>query len=472
MPPVLQSSRRCDRPLTSLVPVTSSVLPSSAPDPKDALGAPLEPAWLADHNEALLADPLARAVRNAVATTGVEELSLDRGVVTSIDSSVSERIDDAPVTDQKHSGRCWIFAGLNVLRARIAAGTGLAETELSENFVYFHDMVEKCNIFLVRAIRDAGRPLDDREVLAELARPIGDGGYWPEFAALVRKYGVVPVWAMPDTDSATDSAAMDRHLSTVLRRAGLRLRADVAQGRDPEPTWRAALEDAHRILATHLGTPPTHFVWQYRDKDKNFVRAGSLTPRTFVEHCVGGLEDYVVLAHDPRPGIETNRRYAIDRSSAMVGEPDCEHVSVGLDVLKDAAVVAIGAGEPVWFSCDVIKQREKRAGLFHAHLHDYEALYGVRLDMTKAERLASGETGASHAMCLTGVDLVEGRPRRWRVENSWGDETGEKGYWTMDDSWFDEYVFHVVARVERLPEQVRAALRGPVTVLPSWDALR
>lgn len=452
--------------------MTSSALDIPAQNPPVAAGSPLDPAWLTARNEALTAEPRARAARNAVTTTDVEALSLDRGVVNSIDSSVSERIEDAAVTDQKHSGRCWAFAGLNVLRARIAAELGLPELELSENFVYFHDLVEKSNAFLARTVRDAARPLDDREVLAGLENPIGDGGYWPEFVALVRKYGVVPVWAMPDTDSARNSAAMGQHLSTVLRRAALELRADVAAGRDPGPARRAALGDAHRILATHLGVPPTEFVWQYRDKDKDFVRAGRCTPREFAAHQVGALADYVVLAHDPRPGIRRDRRYAIDRSAAMAGEPDYQHVSTGLEVLKDAALAGIAAGEPVWFTCDVAKQREKRAGLWHARLHDYEGLYGVHLAMTKAERLVTGESVVSHAMCFTGVDLVAGRPRRWRVENSWGEELGEKGYWTMDDSWFDEYVFQVAAPTGRLPGPVQEALRGDVTVLPSWDALR
>ena len=239
----------------------------------------VDSAWIASRNAALLANPAARVAGNAVATTDVERLTLDRAVVTSIDPSVSDLIPDAAITDQKHSGRCWAFAGLNVLRARLIKELNVESVELSQSFVYFHDKLEKAAAFLSRAIADAERPLDDREVTGALREPIGDGGWWPEFARLVAKYGMVPHYAMPDTDSAANSDAMNDHLATVLRRAALRLRAAVADGADPEPILAAAMEDVHRMLTIHLGAPPREFVWQYRDKDKAFHRVGTLTPR-------------------------------------------------------------------------------------------------------------------------------------------------------------------------------------------------
>ena len=177
------------------------------------------------------------------------------------------------------------------------------------------------------------------------------------------------------------------------------------------------------------------------------------------------------MAHDPRPEIAVNTRYGMGRSDVMVGEPVQDHVTAELEVLKAAAIAAIQDGEPVWFACDVAKQRDKKAGIWDAALHDYEGLYGVDLSMTKAERLVARESALTHAMCLTGVDLVDGVPRRWRVENSWGDKFGDKGFHTMSDSWFDEYVFEVVVRASRLPEEVRAALETEPIMLPSWDPM-
>ena len=431
----------------------------------------IAPSWVTARSTAFLSDPAARVAGNAVATTDVDKLTLDRAIVTSIDTSVSDLIPDAAVTDQKRSGRCWTFAGLNVLRTALMKELNLESVELSQNFVYFHDKLEKAAAFLARAIVDAERPLDDREVAASLHEPIGDGGWWPQFARLVAKYGVVPHYAMPDTDSATRSETMNTRLSTLLRRAALRLRAAVTAGEDPEPIRAAAMEDVHRVLSIHLGTPPTDFVWQYRDKDKAFHRVGTLTPREFAQRYVTGLEELVVVVHDPRPGIAVNTRFGIDRTDIMVGEPTQEHVTAELDVLKAAAIAAIQDGEPVWFGCDVAKQREKETGIWDAALHDYEGLYGVELSMTKAERLLARESMLTHAMCLTGVDLVDGVPRRWRVENSWGDKLGEKGFHTMNDSWFDEYVFQVVVRARRLPAEVRAALEAEPVILPSWDPI-
>ena len=410
----------------------------------------IAPSWVTARSTAFLSDPAARVAGNAVATTDVDKLTLDRAIVTSIDTSVSDLIPDAAITDQKRSGRCWTFAGLNVLRTALMKELNLESVELSQNFVYFHDKLEKAAAFLARAIVDAERPLDDREVAAS---------------------GVVPHYAMPDTDSATRSEVMNTHLSTLLRRAALRLRAAVAAGEDPEPIRAAAMEDVHRVLSIHLGTPPTDFVWQYRDKDKAFHRVGALTPREFAQRYVTGLEEFVVVVHDPRPGIAVNTRFGIDRTDIMVGEPTQEHVTAELDVLKAAAIASIQDGEPVWFGCDVAKQREKETGIWDAALHDYEGLYGVELSMTKAERLLARESMLTHAMCLTGVDLVDGVPRRWRVENSWGDKLGEKGFHTMNDSWFDEYVFQVVVRARRLPAEVRAALEAEPVILPSWDPI-
>ena len=445
---------------------TQDTAPTTVP------GGTVDPAWVAGRTAAFLADPTARLAGNAVATTDVEKVSLDRAVLTSIDSSVSDSIADAAITNQKHSGRCWAFAGLNVLRARIIKDLNLESLELSQNFVYFHDKLEKAGVFLDRAVTDATRSLDDREVVADLNQPIGDGGYWPEFARLVTKYGMVPRYAMPDTDSATSSDAMNTHLATLLRRTALRLRAAVAAGEDPEPLWRVAMEQVHRMLCIHLGTPPASFVWQYRNKNKAFTRVGEMTPVQFRERYAADLGEFVVVAHDPRPHITVNTLYGIERTQMMAGEPTQEHVTADLGVLKTTAIAAIRDGEPVWFACDVAKQRDKETGTWDATLHDYEGLYGVDLAMTKAERLMARESALTHAMCLTGVDLVDGVPRRWRVENSWGDKLGEKGFWTMNDSWFDEYVYQAVVRASRLPQDVRDALDAKPVMLPSWDPMR
>lgn len=441
----------------------------------------LDPSFGADQAQRFRADAVARIVQNAVSAQGADAVSLDRDAVNRIDESTSDRLDTWKVTNQKHSGRCWEFAGLNVLRARMISELNVDDFEFSQNFVAFHDKLEKANHVLVRSMETASLPLDDEEVRSILNKSATDGGYWHQFVDLVRKYGLVPVWAMPDTESSGNTDQLNRVLSTLLRRAAGRIRAAAVAGTaskvgtpsTPVEQIRAeAMVDVWRVLAIHLGTPPENFVWQYRDKDKRFHAEGTMTPLDFAERYVSEqLDEYVVLAHDPREENPEGRNYVIVHTPFMVGGAPYSHVTAPIEDLKSAAIAAIRDGEPVWFGCDVTKQFDKKRGIWDVSLHDYDALYSIELGLSKEERMRLRESGLTHAMTFVGVDLVGGKPHRWRVENSWGDEVGRKGFFTMDDSWFDEYVFQVAVAPERLSEKQRAAAATAPIVLPDWDAL-
>ena len=299
-----------------------------------------------------------------------------------------------------------------------------------------------------------------------------------EFTDLVAKYGVVPSWTMPDTESAGNTLQMNRALSTVLRRGIGRIRdaatnSDVAGGAAQMEAARSeALSAVWRILAIHLGTPPTSFTWQYRDKDKNFHRKGTYTPLEFAHEIVPqAFEPWISLAHDPREEHPVGRTYVYEHTPYMEGGTPYWHLSVELDVMKKAVIDSIAAGEPVWFACDVKKQFDKDLGVWDAKLHDYEALYGIDMEMSKAERLRLRESGGTHAMTVVGVDLVDGVPVRWRVENSWGDEVGRKGFFTMNDSWFDEYVYNVIVPRSRVSEEIAEACDQEPIVLPQYDMM-
>lgn len=438
----------------------------------------LDAAFAAEQSESFRTDTTGRIVQNAVSAQGADAVSLDRDVINRLDDSTSERLDSWAVTNQKHSGRCWAFAALNVLRARIIKDLNLDDFAFSQNFVAFHDKLEKSNHLLVRAIETMDDPIGD-EGVRNLLEGVGDGGYWPQFLDLVRKYGLVPVWAMPDTESAGNTDQMNRALAVVLRRAVGRIRAAGAganagakAGADVDGIRLETMEDVWRILAIHLGTPPTSFVWQYRDKDKGFHTDGAMTPLEFAQKFVSEeIDDYVALTHDPREEHPEGRRYVTEHSPYMEGRPPYSQITAPIEDLKKAAIGAIRDGEPVYFSCDVKAQFDREMGIWDAKLHDYSALYGVEMEMTKAERMRLHGTGATHAMTLVGVDLQDGRPRRWRVENSWGDEVGRKGFFTMDDSWFDQYVFSVVVAPERLTEAQRAARTEEPLVMPEWDVI-
>ncbi len=420
------------------------------------------------------ADPRYRLMQNAVANEPVQQIALDRSIVTSIDHTVSHLLTDRKVTNQKKSGRCWLFAGLNLLRTGIAAELGVKDFELSQNHLLFWDKMEKANHFLEAIIATAGDDADDRTVAHLLSTPAEDGGQWNMFVALVRKHGLVPKSVMPETESSSNTRAMNGVLSQVLRKAARDIRAlapgDTERLRERKTT---ALLDVHRLLSIHLGTPPQDFFWQWTDDDKGFHRDGTLTPQQFAERYVTlPLDDYACLVHDPRRTSEPGRTYTVQYLGNVVGGPPVTYLNVGIDTLRETAKTAIVEGkEPVWFGCDTGKMSNDEYGVWDARLYDYDSVYDTDLSMPKADRLVYHDTLMTHAMLFVGVDVVDGAPRKWRVENSWGDERGDKGLWTMNDSWFGEHVFEVAVRRDLLPADLRAALDTEPIVLPAWDPM-
>jgi bleomycin hydrolase len=422
------------------------------------------------------ANPANRVMQNAVTQTSVLDLALDREIVTSIDRSVSHLLDDWKPTDQKRSGRCWLFAGLNLLRAGAAKEMGLKDFEFSQNHLMYWDKLERANYFLEAVIDRAGCDSDDRTVAHLLDTVADDGGQWNMFVSLVRKHGLVPKSAMPETHSSSETRTMNAVLRTVLRRGALELRRRYAAGETDPDALRVAKREiltvVHRVLGIHLGTPPERFFWQWTDKDRNFHRDGELTPLEFAEKYVTiPLEDYVCLVHDPRPSSPTGATFTVDCLGNVVGGDPVVYLNVEMHLIKQLAMQAVMGGEPVWFGCDVDKMMRGDIGIWDANLYDLSGVYATDLSLTKAERLTVRETQMTHAMLFTGVDVVDGKPRRWRVENSWGEERADKGFYTMNDSWFDEHVFEIAARREALPKDLASALDTEPIVLPAWDPM-
>jgi bleomycin hydrolase len=465
--------------------MTTHTLPPRPPA-ADASGAAISPGDVAGWREAFDQSPDAQRMQNAVTRVALDEVALDRRVVTGIDHTFSHVLDDWTVTAQKKSGRCWMFAGLNLLRVGAMKTMNLADFEFSQNYTFFWDKLERANYFLEQILQTADRDLDDRVVAYLLDHPLDDGGQWNMFVNLVKKYGLVPKAVMPESESSSNTPRMNANLKHLLREhaATLReLKADGANREALDARKQEMLQGVYRILAIHLGTPPTEFDWRWNDKDKQFHHDGTLTPRQFAEkYCTIDLDDYVCLVHDPRKTSPVGRCFTVahlgniigSSSGAGAGDGGVRYVNVDIDLMKRATLRSLTErSEPVWMGCDVGKMMHRELGVWDAQLFDYAGVYGTAFRHDKAQRLAYHQTLMTHAMMFTGVDVDPGSdtPRRWRVENSWGEENGVKGFYTMNDSWFDQYMFEVAVHQDLLPPDVVEARDQDPIVLPPWDPM-
>lgn len=438
------------------------------------------PAALSADDLAALADgfaakPELKRMQNAVVRVGIAEVALDNEVVTTLSHSVSNRLDDWKVTNQKNSGRCWLFAALNLLRSGARSRLGVKEFEFSQNHAMYYDKLERANFFFESILQTADEAEDGRLVSFLLANALDDGGQWDMIVSLFTKHGVVPKSVMPETQSSSDTRRMNTSLKTLARAGAQRLRGLVAKGAEADELQaakRELLADAHAILSIHLGTPPTSFDWQWTDDDKVFHRDGQLTPQEFyAKYVTYDLTEYVCLVDDPRAEHHKGEMLTVEHLGNVVGGLPVRYLNVDIEVAKTLATQTILDGEPVWFGCDCDPQGQDKLGLWHSQLYDYAGVYGTDFSLDKESRVRFGESAMTHAMLLTGVDVVDGKPRRWRVENSWGKDHGEEGFYTMSDSWFEDYVFEVVVHKNRLSDELRAALDQEPRVLPAWDPM-
>lgn len=435
--------------------------------------AALNPGDLDRFEKNFAANPAHRVMQNAVTQVSIDDVALDRDVVTSIDPTVSHLLDDWTATSQQKSGRCWLFAGLNLLRAGARDKLAVKDFEFSQNYVMYWDKLERANYFLEAVIETSDQPADDRTVATLLDTVAGDGGQWNMFVALVRKHGLVPKSAMPETESSSATSKMNGILQLVLRQGAKQVRELHGSGVDAQRECKQqVLDTVHRVLRIHLGNPPEKFLWQWKDTDRGFHRGGWVTPQEFAaEYVTVPLDEYVCLVNDPRPTSPYAHTFTVEHLGNVVDGEPVRYLNAEIDVLKKLAMDAIVGGEPVWFGCDVAPQMRRDLGIWDARLFDYGAVYDTEFTLSKADRLVYHESAMTHAMLFTGVDVVDGSPRKWRVENSWGEENGDKGFYTMNDSWFDEYVFEVAVRASALPDDLRAALETEPITLPAWDPM-
>ena len=418
-------------------------------------------------------DSSARVAQNAVTSNNLSSVTLRRDLVQEIDFTFSTKLDEWKATNQKSSGRCWLFATLNLFRPGTMKKMNVKEFEFSQAHIHFWDKFERSNHFLEAIIETSGRPVDDRTIHFLLSDPIGDGGQWNMAMNLIRKHGLVPKSAYPESNSSSSTRWMNSILKDILRSSASEIREILDSGgseKEARSHKDSRMEDIWRVLCIHLGTPPESFDWQWRDKDKEFHRRGEMTPQQFADEFVDvDWEEYVCIVNDPRN--EYYQTYTVDYLQNVAGGPPVVYLNVPSDEMKSITQEILEDGMPVWMGCDVGKQMDRKRGLWDANLFETNELYGVDYGMSKADRLRYGQTMMTHAMLFTGVDIYEGKPRRWRVENSWGDDSGQKGFYTMNDNWYDEHMFEIASPKKYLTEKMVKGLETVPIVLEAWDPM-
>lgn len=390
----------------------------------------------------------------------------------------SVEIDTGKPADQKQSGRCWMFSALNTMRHPLQKEFKIKDFELSQNYTNFWDKFEKSNFFFENVIASAKKPLGDRKVSFLFATPQQDGGQWDMLCGLVEKYGIVPKSVYPETANSNNSGALNDTLNTLLRKDGLELRDLVNAGKSEdeiEKRKNELLNDVFRILAISLGVPPKKFDFEYKDDDGNYHREAGITPKEFFDKFVGmNLEDHVSIINSPTDDKPYHKVFSVEYLGNVVGGRQVRHLNVKISEMKDLIIKQLKAGEVVWFGSNVGKDSERQLGLLDTNIYKRDELFDVDFSMSKADKLDSSESMMDHAMVITGVDLVDDKPTKWKIENSWGEKPGFKGYFVMSDSWFDDFVYQAVINKKFLPDELKKAFdegaKDPIQLLP-WDPM-
>ncbi|GAY72521.1 C1 family peptidase [Lentilactobacillus kosonis] len=410
-----------------------------------------------------------------ITENGINQAAKDPEAAIRLDPVFSIDLPTGKVTNQRQSGRCWLFSLLNTLRHQFAGQYKVKDFELSEKYLFFWDKIERANIFYDRMIALASKPANSREVADYLNGPGNDGGQWAMAAALIEKYGVVPASQYPETQNVENTSALNTVLNQKLRKDGMILRRMVNDGNSDSELAEARakmLSEVYKIVTYALGVPPTEINFAYRDDDKQYQKITGLTPQQFYQQYFQmNLDNYVVLTNSPDKAF--NRLYSLPSQQNVVGGRQIEFLNVEMDYLKQAAIGQLKAGETVWFGNDVLEQMDRKQGFLDSELYRYSDLFNVDFKMSKAERLEYRQAEVSHAMTLTGVDLDSNDvPVKWKVENSWGDKNGNQGYFTMNDNWMEDYVYEVVVRKDFLTGEQQQILGTAPIELPAWDSLK
>ena len=416
--------------------------------------------------------PADKAIRNAIANNNINKLAVNLESLNNLDTHFSHKVESKGISDQQSSGRCWLFTGLNVLRAKAIAKYDMGEFQFSQNYSFFWDQLEKANLFLQGIIDTRQKPMDDKIADWLVKHPIGDGGQFTGVSDLLTKYGVVPADVMVETYSSNNTARMGNLIGLKLKEFGLQLRENPqASAAELEKKKTEMLGTIYRMLVLNLGEPPTKFTWTRKDAKGNPVETKEYTPLSFFDEYVGDdlRNNYVMLMNDPSRAYY--KLYEIDFDRHSYDGKNWTYVNLPIDDIKQMAIASIKDSTMLYFSCDVGKFFNREQGVLDVNYLDYGSLLGTTFGMDKKQRIQTFSSGSSHAMTLMAVDLDEnGKPKKWMVENSWG-PGANSGHVIMTDEWFDEYMFRLVVNKKYITEKVKEVLKQKPTRLPAWDPM-
>lgn len=416
----------------------------------------------------------AEIIARAIQKNGIKAASEDPTASERLHRAFSYEIKTGKPTNQRHSGRCWSFAALNTLRHKFATKYKFKDFELSQNYLFFWDRIERANMFFQKIIATADKPLHDRTVDFYLSFALNDGGQWANAASIIEKYGVVPEYVMPDTHNTKDTSDVAEVFDSLMRKDAIELRAMVqtnASAAELQKAQERMMGDVYKIAAYSFGEPPANFDLEYRDDDKKFHQVLGLTPLKFYhEYFDTNLSDYVVVTN--APDHEMDRSYLMPAQDSVVDGLPIKFVNVPFAELQEGAIKQLQAGETVWVGNDVLQQMDRKRGLMDAKLYHREELLDVDFVMDKKHRLETKQAVVSHAMTLTGFDMVNDQPTRWKIENSWGKDNGDNGYFVMTQDWFEEYTYEAVINKKYLSDRVKKVAESEPVTLPAWDSLQ
>ncbi|GGC88669.1 aminopeptidase C [Enterococcus wangshanyuanii] len=435
----------------------------------------IEPTMTQKFRTAFAENNKQNALQRSVVKNGISASAQNQAAEVNNVPVFSVDLATGKVANQKQSGRCWMFAALNTFRHKMINSFNLKDFELSQNYTFFWDKYEKSNYFYENIIATADQELDSRKVAFLLATPQQDGGQWDMIVSIFQKYGVVPKTAMPESSNSSNSRDLNNYLNKKLRKDATILRGLIHNGKTIEEVQAAKeimLGEIYNFLAISLGTPPENFDFEYRDEEKNYHLDQGLTPQSFYEKYVGvDLDDYVSVINAPTADKPYNKTYTVEMLGNVVGSKAVKYINVDMTTFKKLAAAQLEQGESVWFGCDVGQSSTRDSGIMSLDAYEMNDLFDIDFTMTKAERLDFGESLMTHAMVLTGVDLIDGVSTKWKVENSWGEKVGDKGFFVMSDAWMDEYTYQIVVRKEFLSQELQEVWQQEPIMLAPWDPM-